>query len=177
MLDPVRVDAHRDVLGLVADLVPVADLDDQGVEVDPEVELFQRPRLPGLDLLGDRVGDPGDRVVRQLGPDRAGRVVLDVADRHPALCPGIPRAANPGPADPGYLRGLRSSRGRGGAAIHAAPSRGDSRSGGLRSPAEITCDAAYLSISLPDELFSVLAGVLGCGGGQPDREMAAAFLR
>jgi aryl-alcohol dehydrogenase-like predicted oxidoreductase len=30
---------------------------------------------------------------------------------------------------------------------------------GARSPAEITCDAAYLSPSLPDELFSVLAGV------------------
>jgi D-threo-aldose 1-dehydrogenase len=29
---------------------------------------------------------------------------------------------------------------------------------GVRSPAEITCDAAYLSHSLPDELFGALAG-------------------
>jgi D-threo-aldose 1-dehydrogenase len=33
---------------------------------------------------------------------------------------------------------------------------------GALSPAEITRDAAYLSPSLPDELFSVLAGVLRC---------------
>ena len=84
VLDPVQVHPDRDVRGLVPDLVPVADLDHQGVQVDDGVELFQRPGLPGLDLLGDRVGDVGDRVVGQLGPDRAGQVMLDVADRHPA---------------------------------------------------------------------------------------------
>jgi len=38
---------------------------------------------------------------------------------------------------------------------------------GVRSPAEITCDATYLSHSLPDELFSVLAPVLRCGPAAP----------
>ena len=38
---------------------------------------------------------------------------------------------------------------------------------GVRSPAEITCDAAYLSHSLPDELFSVLAPVLRCRPAAP----------
>ena len=84
VLDPVQVDAHRDVRGLVADLVAVPDLHDQGVEVDDRVELLQRPRLPGLDLLRDGVGDLGDRLVRQVGADRAGEVVLDVPHRHPA---------------------------------------------------------------------------------------------
>jgi hypothetical protein len=84
MLDAVEVDAHGDVSGLVADLVAVPDLHDQGVEVDDRVDLLQRPGLPGLDLLGDRVGDLGDRLVRQVGADRAGEVVLDVPHRHPA---------------------------------------------------------------------------------------------
>jgi hypothetical protein len=70
--------------GLVADLVAVADLHHQGVDVDDRIEVFQRPRLPGLDLLGDGVGDLGDRLMRQVGADRAGQVMLDVPHRHPA---------------------------------------------------------------------------------------------
>ena len=38
MLDAVEVDPHRDVGGLVADLVTVSDLHHQGIEVDDRVE-------------------------------------------------------------------------------------------------------------------------------------------
>jgi len=37
-----------------------------------------------IDLVQDLVGDLRDRVVGQLGPQRAFHMVLDVADRHPA---------------------------------------------------------------------------------------------
>lgn len=84
MLDAVQVDADRDVRGLVAHVRPVADLDDDRVEVDHRVERLQRAVLPGQDLFEDLVDDVADRLVRQLGPDRRGEVVLDVADRHPA---------------------------------------------------------------------------------------------
>ena len=43
VLDPVQVDPDGDVRGLVADLVPVPDLDHQGVQVEDRVELLQRP--------------------------------------------------------------------------------------------------------------------------------------
>lgn len=80
----VQVDTDRDVGGLVADLVAVADLDHQRVEVDDRIDRVQRPGLPRLDLVEDRVGDLADRLVRQLGADRAREVGLDVTDRHPA---------------------------------------------------------------------------------------------
>jgi hypothetical protein len=84
VLDPVQVDPDRDVSGLVADLVAVADPDHDRVHVDDRVDLVQGPVLPGLDLFEHRVGDVRDRLVRQFGPDRASQVVLDVPDRHPA---------------------------------------------------------------------------------------------
>jgi hypothetical protein len=84
VLDPVQVDPDGDVGGLVADLVTVADLHHQRIQVDDRVDLLQRPGLPGLDLVGHRVGDLGDGVVGQLGAQRAGQMVLDVPDRHPA---------------------------------------------------------------------------------------------
>ncbi len=74
----------RDVGGLVAHVGAVADLDHQRVEVDHRVERLQRAALPGQHLIEDLVGDLADRLVGELGADRDGEVVLDVADRHPA---------------------------------------------------------------------------------------------
>src|SRR5918994_1284325 len=83
MLDPVAVDADGDVGGLVADLVVVADLHHQRVQIQDRVDRLQRPGLPGLHLLRDRVGDVGDRLVAELGAQGAFQMGLDVADRHP----------------------------------------------------------------------------------------------
>ena len=83
VLHPVGVDPDRDVGGLVADLVAVADLHHQRVEVDDRIDRLQRPRLPRLHLRGDRLGDVGDRLVGQLGAERGQQMMLDVADRHP----------------------------------------------------------------------------------------------
>jgi hypothetical protein len=84
VLDAVGVDPDRDVGGLVPDGVVVADLHHQRIQVQNRIDRLQRPGLPRLDLLGDRVGDVGDRFVRQLGAQRALQMGLDVADRHPA---------------------------------------------------------------------------------------------
>ena len=84
VFDAVGVDADRDVRRLVAHVRPVADLDDERVEVEHRVELLQRPGLPGFDPLEHRIGDLADRLAGQLGAQRALQVGLDVADRHPA---------------------------------------------------------------------------------------------
>jgi len=84
VFDAVGVDADRDVRRLVAHVRPVADLDDERVEVEHRVELLQRPGLPGFDPLEHRIGDFADRLAGQLGAQRALQVGLDVADRHPA---------------------------------------------------------------------------------------------
>lgn len=69
--------------GLVDHVRAVADLDHDRVQIDHRIERVQRPGLPLQDLLGDRVSDIRDRLVRQLCPDRRGEVVRDVTDRHP----------------------------------------------------------------------------------------------
>src|ERR687894_552475 len=50
-LAAVGAHAERDVDGLVAHHPLVADLDPQCVEKDQRIDRFQRPRLPGGDLL------------------------------------------------------------------------------------------------------------------------------
>ncbi len=84
VLDPVQVDPDRQVHRLGTHRPPVADLRDQRIDVDDRIHLVQGPVLPGLHVLEHLVGDPRDRVVRHLYPDRAGQMVADVADRHPA---------------------------------------------------------------------------------------------
>jgi hypothetical protein len=84
MLDPVQVHPDGDVRGPVLHAVPVADLHHQRVQVDDRVDLLQRPGLPGFDLVQDPVGDLRDGLVRQLRPEGALKVMLDVADGHPA---------------------------------------------------------------------------------------------
>src|SRR5439155_22147171 len=80
----VEVDADRQIAGVVADGLAVADLDDQGVEVDDRVERLQGPVLPRLDVVEDRVGDLGDQLRADLGAVDLGQVALDLADRQPA---------------------------------------------------------------------------------------------
>src|SRR5680860_1711479 len=80
----VGVDTDGDVRGLVPHRVRVLDLHHQRVEVDDRIERVQRPGLPLLELLGDRLGDVGDRLVGQVGAQRPSQVVTDVAHRHPA---------------------------------------------------------------------------------------------
>ncbi len=79
----VQADAQRDVARLVFDGVPVADLDDQRVEVDDRVDALKRPVLPRLGVGQHRVGDLGDEIRRDLGAVDLGEVPLDLADRHP----------------------------------------------------------------------------------------------
>lgn len=57
VLDAVQVDTDRDMGGGVADLVVITDLDHQCVQVHDRVDRVQRPRLPGLHLIKDSVGD------------------------------------------------------------------------------------------------------------------------
>ena len=83
MLDPVGVDTHGDVGGLVADGVGLLYLHHQRVEVDDRIHRLQRPRLPSPHLLQHGVGDVGDRLVAQLGAQRPFQMGLDVTDRHP----------------------------------------------------------------------------------------------
>ena len=82
VLLPVGVDPDRDVGGLVLHDLVVADLDHDRVQEHHRVDRVQRPGLPGLDLLQDGVGDPGDRLGRQLGPVDLPQVVDDVPHRH-----------------------------------------------------------------------------------------------
>ena len=84
VLHTVHVDTDRDVRTLVPDLMPITDFHHDRVQIHDRVELLQRPGLPRLDLVQDRVGDLADRVVGQLRAQRPGQVRLDVADRHPA---------------------------------------------------------------------------------------------
>ena len=57
MLDPVHVDADRDMGRAGGDPVINADLDPNRVEIDHRVELLQRAALPLQDSVSDRVGD------------------------------------------------------------------------------------------------------------------------
>jgi len=80
----VEVDADRQVAGVVSDRLAVADLHDKRVEVDDRVDRLQRPRLPGLDVVEDRVGDLRDQVRGDLGAVDLVQVALDLADGQPA---------------------------------------------------------------------------------------------
>ena len=84
MANPLAVNTYGDVGCLVAERVSVLDLHDECVKEHHRVEGIQWPRLPREDLLSDRVGDVGDRLRRQVHPQRRDEVVLDIADRHPA---------------------------------------------------------------------------------------------
>src|SRR3954452_9380639 len=59
-------DPDRGVDRPVGDL-PVTDLDHDRVDEDRRVDLLQRPGGPGLHLLEDLVGDPGDGLLAHRG--------------------------------------------------------------------------------------------------------------
>jgi hypothetical protein len=56
---------------------------------------LQRPGMPGLHLPGDRLGEVGDGLRRQLGAEGGQQVVLDVADRHPFAYSEMIMSASP----------------------------------------------------------------------------------
>src|SRR5204862_7422916 len=62
----------------------VADLQDDRVEPDDKVELLERPRLPLLDVIEDRVGDAADRVAADLDTVELLQVLRDLPRAHPA---------------------------------------------------------------------------------------------
>jgi membrane protein DedA with SNARE-associated domain len=66
------------VRGLVGDYPGVAHLDADRVDVQDRIDRVDRPVLPGGDLLGDHVGDSGDRRRRHLGAVDLGQVGGDV---------------------------------------------------------------------------------------------------
>lgn len=49
----------------------ITDFDYQRVQKHDRPDGIQRPGLPGLDLLSDRLGDIGDGLVGQFGADSA----------------------------------------------------------------------------------------------------------
>ena len=83
-LDPLDPDTDRQVGVLVANRALVADLDHDRVEPDDQVELLQRPGLPLLDILEDRVGDTADRVAPDLDTVDLLQVLRDLPRRHAA---------------------------------------------------------------------------------------------
>lgn len=78
------VDGHadRDVRSLVLHDSLVADLYDEGVEVDGRVDGLQRPLLPLLQLVDHRVGDARNQVGGDLRAVNLGQMALDLAHRH-----------------------------------------------------------------------------------------------
>jgi hypothetical protein len=84
MLDTVAIHPDRDVGGLVANLVGFFDLHHQGIQIHDRIDRLQRAALPGFHFLSDRVGDVGDRLVAQLGAQRALQMGLNIPDCHAA---------------------------------------------------------------------------------------------
>ena len=104
MLEPVHVDADRDVGGLGRHPAVVAHLDPDGVQAHDRTELVQRPLPPFEHGVAHRVGDVGYRLRAQLRAGRLLKVVLDVAHRHAARVQGydhLIQSAQP-PGMPGH---------------------------------------------------------------------------
>src|SRR6266496_2945216 len=80
----VTLDGERDRDGLLADDLLVADRDLHRVQVDGDVQLLERPALPGADVVLDRGGHLRDQPVRDVDAIELAQVPLDLAGRHPA---------------------------------------------------------------------------------------------
>jgi hypothetical protein len=157
--------------GLVADLVPVPDLDHQGVQVEDRVELLQRAGLPGLDLLEHRVGDRGDGVVGQLHPQRAGQMVGDVAHGHPTRIQRDDHLVEPAGAA-GALRDQPRLEGAGAVPRGVQRHRTDLGGQRLRGAA-----VARVRAAPPGRVAALVAQVLGQLGGQAALEHRFDHLR
>ena len=77
-------DADRDVHGAFLDDLLFADRDHQGVQVDDDVDLLERPALPRPHVVLDRGGDLADQPLADIDAVELAEVALDVARRHPA---------------------------------------------------------------------------------------------
>jgi hypothetical protein len=84
----VEGDPDRDVDGLLAHDLLVADRDLQRVQVDDHVQLLERPALPGPDVVLDRRGHLRDQPVRDVDAIPLAQMPLDLPRRHPARVQG-----------------------------------------------------------------------------------------
>jgi hypothetical protein len=107
---PVGVDADRYVARVVSHGLPVADLHDQRVEVDDRVDRVQRPLLPSLGVLEDRVGDLRDQIRRHVGAVDLLQIPLDLADRQPTAVQGDHLLVEPDPPRLALAHDLRLER-------------------------------------------------------------------
>src|SRR5689334_17735178 len=55
--NPERVNPHRQINGLVRDSPFGFDFHLQGIKIKNRIDLIQRARLPGADLINDCIGD------------------------------------------------------------------------------------------------------------------------
>src|SRR6185369_1178600 len=83
-LAAVGAHAERDMDGLISYQSFVADLDPQRVEKDQRVDLLQRPRLPGGDLLQHRISHRADQIGRDLDPVEIAQMADNLAGAHAA---------------------------------------------------------------------------------------------
>src|SRR5262249_44518761 len=74
--------AQRDMHRLVADQPFIPDLDPQRVKENQRIDLFQRARLPGGDLLQHRIGDRADQIRRDLNAIEIAQMADDLARAH-----------------------------------------------------------------------------------------------
>src|SRR6266545_1113908 len=84
----VERDADRDVDGLLAHDLLVADRDLERVQIDNRVQLLERPALPGADVVLDRGGHLADQPVRDVDAVQLAQMPLDLPGRHPARVQG-----------------------------------------------------------------------------------------
>ena len=81
---PVQGDPDREVDSLLPDDLLVADRDLHRVQVDNDVQLLERPGLPGADVVLDRGGHLADQPLRDLDAVEVAQMPLDIAGGHPA---------------------------------------------------------------------------------------------
>src|SRR6266511_1070974 len=77
-------DADSDVDGLLAHDLLIADRHLQRVQVDDDVQLVERPGLPGADVVLDRARHLRDQPLGDVDAVQLAQVALDVAGRHAA---------------------------------------------------------------------------------------------
>src|SRR5215813_12401690 len=83
LLAPLLIDADRQVDRAVGDPPVLLDLHHQRVQVEDDIELLQRPPLPGADFLNHTVGDGRDQLRRDLHAVDLFQMPLDLARGHP----------------------------------------------------------------------------------------------
>src|SRR6266508_3897105 len=81
-------DPDRHVDGLLAHDLLVADRDLHRVRVDDDVQLIERPALPGADVALDRRRHLADQPLRDVDAVQLAQMPLDLARRHPARVQG-----------------------------------------------------------------------------------------